>query len=104
MGELLKATISKNDRSARLLIFVVSAVVFMAVVILKNVKLDMQIGFNVHIFATINAMINSMVSILLLAALNAVKKGNYQAHKNLMILSMVLSIPRIKRVLFSTSF
>jgi putative membrane protein len=92
MGELLKASIGKNDKTARLLIFIVSAVVFMAVVILKNVKLDLDLGFNVHIFATINAVINSMVSILLLAALNAVKKGNYRAHKNMMILSMILSI------------
>jgi putative membrane protein len=92
MGELLKASIGKNDKTARLLIFVVSAVVFMAVVILKNVKLNLDLGFDVHVFATINAMINSIVSILLLAALNAVKKGNYQAHKNMMILSMVLSI------------
>lgn len=92
MGELLKASIGKNDKTARLLIFVVSAVVFMAVVILKNVKLNLDLGFDVHIFATINAMINSMVSILLLAALNAVKKGNYRAHKNMMILSMSLSI------------
>jgi putative membrane protein len=92
MGELLKASIGKNDKTARLLIFVVSAVVFMAVVILKNVKLDLELGFDVHVFATINAVINSLVSILLLAALNAVKKGNYRAHKNLMILSVGLSI------------
>ena len=92
MGELLRASIGKNDKTAKLLIFIVSAVVFMAVVILKNVKLDLDLGFNVHIFATINAMINSMVSILLLAALNAVKKGNYRAHKSMMILSMILSI------------
>lgn len=92
MGELLKASIGKNDKTARLLIFVVSAVVFMAVVILKNVKLDLELGFDVHIFATINAMINSIVSVLLLAALIAVKKSNYQAHRTMMILSMSLSI------------
>lgn len=92
MGVMLNASIKKNDKMARLLILTVSAVVFMAVVILKNVKLNIQPGFNVHVFATVNAVINSIVSVLLLAALNAVKKGNYRSHKKLMITSMMLSI------------
>lgn len=92
MGEKLSASIRKNDKTARILILVVSAVVFMAVVILKNVKLEIDLGFDVHIFAGINAVINSVVSILLVAALIAVKNGNYRTHRNLMILSMGLSI------------
>lgn len=92
MSALLEASIKRNDKTARLLILTVSAVVFMAVVILKNVKLDIETGFNVHIFATVNAVINTVVSVLLLAALNAVKKGKYRAHKSLMILSMMLSV------------
>jgi putative membrane protein len=92
MGELLKASMVKNDRTARLLIFIVSAVVFLAVVILKNVKLDIELGFDVHVFASINAIINSMVSVLLVMALIAVKKRNYQAHRNMMILSICLSV------------
>jgi putative membrane protein len=92
MNAFPEASIKRNDQTARLLILTVSVVVFMAVVILKNVKLDIETGFNVHIFATVNAVINSVVSVLLLAALIAVKKGNYKAHKSLMILSIVMSV------------
>jgi putative membrane protein len=92
MNNLLPAAIKKDDKTARLLILTVSAVVFSAVVILSNVKLEADLGFNVHVFATINAVINSMVSILLLAALNAVKRKHYVAHRNLMMSAMVLSV------------
>lgn len=92
MKQLLEAAIKKDDKIARLFIFTVSAVVFIAVVILSNVKLEVDLGFNVHIFATINAVINSIVAILLLAALNAVKRKNYVAHRNLMLSAMLLSV------------
>ncbi len=70
---MLDASIKKNDRLARVLILTVSLVVFLAVVILSRVKLDVDLGFDVHVFATINAVINSIVSVLLIAALAAVK-------------------------------
>jgi putative membrane protein len=92
MNNLLSAAIKKDDKTAKLFIFTVSAVVFSAVVILSKVKLEADLGFNVHVFATINAVINSMVSILLLAALNAVKNKNYVAHRNLMMSAMILSV------------
>jgi putative membrane protein len=92
MSNLLAPAIQKNDKTARLFILTVSAVVFIAVVILSNVKLEVDLGFNVHVFATINAVINSMVAVLLLAALNAVRRKNYVAHRNLMMSAMVLSV------------
>jgi putative membrane protein len=46
----------------------------------------------VHFFAKANAMINSLVSVLLVAALIAVKKKQYLVHKNMMMTAMVLSI------------
>jgi putative membrane protein len=88
---MLKATIQKNDKLARVLIYIVSAVVFIAVVILSQIELKVDLGFNVHIFATINAVINSIVAILLVAALIAVKKSNFLLHKNLMLTAIVLS-------------
>lgn len=45
-----------------------------------------------HIFATINAFINSAIAVLLVAALVAVKNRNYQLHKQLMMLALILSI------------
>ena len=88
---MLKATIQKNDKLARVLIYIVSAMVFIAVVILSQIELKVDLGFNVHIFATINAVINSIVAILLVAALIAVKKSNFLLHKNLMLTAIVLS-------------
>jgi putative membrane protein len=92
MQEKLMPFIQKNDKLARGLIFVVSAVVFIAVVILSRVKLDVDLGFDVHLFATFNAVLNSIVSVLLVAALVAVKKGNYLLHRNMMFSAMIFSI------------
>ena len=88
---MLEASVQKNDKLARVLIYIVSAVVFIAVVILSQIELKVDLGFNVHIFATINAVINSIVAILLVAALIAVKKFKFLLHKNLMLTAIVLS-------------
>ena len=89
---MLQASLNKNDKQARILIGVFSFVVFGAVVILTKYKLDVDLGFDIHVFAAANAIINSVIAITLLAALMAVKNGNYQLHKNLMITALVLSI------------
>lgn len=89
---MLQASISKNDKKASWLIGIFSIVVFTAVVLLGRVKLELNLGFDVHIFATINAFINSAIAVLLVAALVAVKNKNYQLHKKLMMLALILSI------------
>lgn len=89
---MLQATIQKNDKTAYLLIGVISFVVFAAVVLLKQIKLDLNLGFDVHIFARINAFINSLVSVLLIAALVFVKQKKYALHKNTMLAAIVLSV------------
>jgi putative membrane protein len=89
---MLDATIKKNDRLARVFILTVSLVVFLAVVILSRVKLDVDLGFDVHVFATINAVINSIVSVLLIAALAAVKNKRYALHKKIMMIAIFLSV------------
>ena len=54
---MLAPVLKKNDKNARLLIFTLSFVVFAAVTVLANFKpfKDVNFGFNVHIFALINA-------------------------------------------------
>lgn len=89
---MLSPVLKKNDSKARLLILTVSFVVFAAVVILSRVQLQTNLGFDIHIFAKINAVINSCVSILLIAAFIAVKNKNYVRHKNLMLFAMALSV------------
>ena len=92
MNQLLEPSLSKNDKQATLLIIVFSFVVFAAVSFLTQVKFNIQLGFNVHIFALINAIINSVIAVLLVLALIAVKNKKYILHKRIMITALILSI------------
>lgn len=89
---MLNAVMKKNDRKATWLIGIFSVVVFAVVVSLGRIKLDVQLGFDPHVFAKINAILNSLVAVLLVIALVAVKNGNYLLHKRTMITAMILSI------------
>jgi putative membrane protein len=89
---MIKASIEKNDKMASWLIGIFSVVVFTVVVILGKVKLDVDLGFDVHLFAMANAFINATIAVLLVAALVAVKQKNYLLHKQLMMTALVLSV------------
>ncbi len=89
---MMQATIKKNDKTAYSFIGVVSFVVFAAVVLLKQIKLDVELGFDVHVFALLNAFINSTVTFLLLAGLFFVKQRKYELHKKTMMAAIVLSV------------
>jgi putative membrane protein len=88
---MLPPTIQKNDRLATIVIVALSCVVFSAVVILKKIELKLDPGFDIHIFARINAVLNTMVSFFLAAGLYAVKVRKYDLHKKFMLTSIVLS-------------
>jgi len=89
---MLKPVWRKNDKKASWLIITFSVFVFSAVVLLSKVKIDVDLGFDVHFFALINAMVNSWVAVLLILAFLAVKKKKYETHKKLMLIAMSLSI------------
>jgi putative membrane protein len=89
---MLPPVLQKNDKQANWLILVFSFVVFAAVTLLSRIKLNVDLGFNVHFFAELNAVINSIVTILLLAGLAAVKQGKYLLHKRIMITALILSV------------
>ena len=84
--------IKKNDRLFRWLIILISLVVFAAVVLLGRMEAIAEVPFDPHIFATANAVINSIVSILLLTGLIAVLQKKYVLHRLMMGGSMVLSM------------
>ena len=65
----------------RYLIILVTAFV-LTVTFLSKFTLQVELPFDVHIFAFINALINTAVAILLIAGLVAVKQKKYTAHKN----------------------
>ena len=89
---MLEATLQKNDKKAYWLIGIFSVIVFAVVVSLGQINLKISVGFDVHIFAKINAVLNSFVAVLLITALMAVKNGQYTLHKKMMLAAMVLSI------------
>ena len=88
---MLPAVWKKDDKKARVIIFIFSAIVFAAVILLSRVKWNVNLGFDVHLFATANAIINSCVTLLLILALIAVKSKNYILHRNIMLTAMFLS-------------
>ena len=89
---MLQASFQKNDKRAAWLIGIFSFVVFAVVVALGKIKVEVNVGFNVHVFAQMNAVINATIAFLLVGALIAVKKGNYLLHKRLMITALILSV------------
>jgi len=88
----MEISLPKNDRKARILILSFSVIVFVAVTALERVTLNVDLGFDAHLFALMNAVINSVVSVLLVAGLIAARKGYYNIHRNLMLTAMTLSI------------
>lgn len=89
---MLQPSLEKNDGKAKIFIWTVSIIVFVAVAVLSRVKLSLDFPFNVHVFATFNAIINSLVAILLVAGVITAKNKNYVTHKKIMITTIVLSV------------
>ena len=84
---MLAPVFKKNDKTARILILSLSIVVFLAIAVLSRVKIDIDPGFDIHVFALVNAIINSTVSITLVA----VRRKQYIIHRNLMFVAILLS-------------
>ncbi|MCX8019272.1 MAG: DUF420 domain-containing protein [Chitinophagaceae bacterium] len=82
----------KNDRKAYIIIYSFSVFLFLAVFALSRVKLNVSLGFDVHLFAKLNALINSVVAVCLLTGLLAVKKRKYILHRQLMLTALILSV------------
>lgn len=89
---MLQPVMVKNDPKAKTIIWIVSVVVFVAVAFLAKFKLSLNLGFNVHVFATFNAVINSMVALLLIAGLVTAKQRKLELHKKIMLTAIVLSV------------
>lgn len=87
----MNIALAKNDKKARWLILSFSVVIFLAVTALERVTLNVQLGFDPHVFALVSAVINSAVALLLIAGLLLAKKGAYRAHRNIMLTAIVLS-------------
>ena len=89
---MLAPVLKKNDKLAYILIGIFSVVVLAVVSFLSKFTLEVELPFDKHIFALINAVINSSVAVLLIAGLIAVKQKKYKLHKSIMMTAMVLSL------------
>lgn len=77
---------------AKRVIWTFSAIVFLAVVVLNRVKLSAPEGMDVHLFARVNAVLNSLVSVLLLVGLFTAKARNWNGHRMAMMGALLLSV------------
>lgn len=91
---MLTPAFQKNDSKAKWLIGIFSFVVFVVVTVLGKYNLagKINLSFDVHIFAFINAVINGTVSLLLLIGLYTAKQRQLLLHKKVMMTAMVLSV------------
>jgi putative membrane protein len=91
---MLTPSLQKNDGKARIIIFIISIIVFAAVTILGKYNLAGKkiLPFDEHIFAAFNAAINAAVAVLLIAGLLTVKQKKYGIHKRIMLFAIVLSV------------
>jgi putative membrane protein len=91
---MMTPVLQKNDRKAKTLIIIVSVIVFAAVTVLGKYNLagKVTLPFDDRIFASANAVINAIVSLLLIAGLWVVKSGKFETHKKIMLIAMTLSV------------
>lgn len=89
----LGPTIQKDDKKAKRYIGLFSVIVFLVIIALGKYKLtQVNLGFNPHVFGRISAILNTVVTFVLIAALIAVKSKRYLLHKKLMVTALILSV------------
>jgi len=89
---MIQPLIKRNDKAAYGLIATLSVVVFAVVASLAKIKLlNFNPGFDPHIFARISAVMNSIVSVLLILGLVFVKQKKYELHRTTMLVAFGFS-------------
>lgn len=89
---MLHTSWKRNDKKAHILIWIFSAIVFIAISGLERFTLNVDLGFNPHVFAMLSAIVNTFVSIFLVIGLLFIKQKKFEAHKRIMLFTMLLSI------------
>lgn len=87
-----KPLLGTAEPKAKRIIWIFSIVVFLAVVVLNRVQVSAPEGLDVHVFARINAVLNSLVSVLLIAGLFTARAGQWTLHRAVMLTAMSLSV------------
>ncbi len=84
--------LDKNDKLAKWLIVLFSVFAFLLVAALPKLHIKVNLPFNPHVFALINAVVNTMVTICLVWAYILVRKKDYEGHKRVMLTAIGLSV------------
>ena len=87
-----KAALHVPAARAKRVIWIFSVIVFLAVVVLGRVQVPTSGTWDVHVFVRANAIINTVVSILLLIGLFSARAGNWGLHRGVMLGALVLSV------------
>lgn len=82
----------RNDKFYHRLIYIISAVVFLAVVVLGRLPRAESIPDWVKVLPALNATLNGTTTVLLLISLYFIKQKNVAIHKRLNLLACVLSV------------
>src|SRR5688572_19308815 len=82
---------NSRDKNIMRAIFIVSAVVFLLIVILYNLPKSAEVPAFVKFLPMLNAFINATCSVLLIASLYFIKRKQISIHKRLNILTFILS-------------
>jgi putative membrane protein len=88
----LQPFLTKNDKKAKWIILGFSAIIFLVITMLGKYTVKIDLPFDSHLFAKVNAYINATVAFLLVLALWAVKTKKIALHKQAMLAAMFLSI------------
>ena len=83
-------TYPEKEGLLKTLTYVVSAVVLILVFVMRSVKIP--IGWDVSFLPAVNALLNALTAIALLASLYYVKNGEFVKHRNANILALSLSV------------
>jgi putative membrane protein len=89
----LEASIKQNDKAANIIIIALSVIVFSVVVLMGKYKplITTEFPFNRYLFAHIIAVLNTIVSVLLVIGLLQAKNKNFVGHRRTMLSAILTS-------------
>lgn len=82
----------EKEKTLKIAAWVVSAVVLVLVGVMRQYKLPVPDGWDVSFLPAVNAIINALTAVALLASLFFIKQKNYVAHRNANVVALGLSV------------
>ena len=82
----------EKERTLKILVWVVSAVVLLLVGVMRRYKLPVPEGWDVNFLPAVNATLNALTAVALLFSLYYVKQRDYVKHRNANATALGLSV------------